>query len=136
MPQRNRTIDDSGVRLAGSLFDVAPITGTGVTTAQAIAVTGPLTEFLESLPYYLDERGTLAYRSGSLALHHPPELRYGPGHPQAGELIFASGENAAYVIKHGGAPMPFIDLDTVSPHALAQLLTILTEAQAAMLNAT
>ena len=118
MPARNRSIDDSGVRLDGSLFDFTPITGTGVTTAQA------------------DERGTLAYRSGSLALTHTPELRYGPGHPQAGELIFASGEHAAYVTKHGGAPMPFIDLDTVSPHALTQLLTILTEAQAAMLNAT
>ena len=136
MPARNRTVDDSGVRLDGSLFDFAAVTGTGVTTAQAIAVAAALTEFLESLPYYLDERGTLAYRSGSLALHHTPELRYGPDHPQAGELIFASGENAAYVTKHGGAPMPFIDLDTVSPHALAQLLTILTEAQAAMLNAT
>lgn len=136
MPARNRSIDDSGVRLDGSLFDFTPITGTGVTPAQAIAVAGPLTEFLNSLPYYLDERGTLAYRSGSTALHHTPELRYGPDHPQAGELIFASGEHAAYVTKHGGAPMPFIDLDTVSPHALTQLLTILTEAQAAMLNAT
>lgn len=136
MPQRNRTIDDSGVRLDGSLFDFTPITGTGLTSAQAIALAGPLTEFLNSLPYYLDERGTLAYRSGPIALHHTPELRYGPDHPQAGELIFASGEHAAYVTKHGGAPMPFIDLDTVSPHALTQLLTILNEVQAAMLNAT
>lgn len=136
MPQRNRTIDDSGVRLDGSLFDFTPITGTGLTSAQAIALAGPLTEFLNSLPYYLDERGTLAYRSGPIAMHHTPELRYGPDHPQAGELIFASGEHAAYVTKHGGAPMPFIDLDTVSPHALTQLLTILNEMQAAMLNAT
>ena len=136
MPARNRSIDDSGVRLDGSLFDFTPITGTGVTAAQAIAIAGPLTEFLNSLPYYLDERGTLAYRSGSIALHHTPELRYGPDHPQAGELIFASGEHAAYVTKHGGAPMPFIDLDTVSPHALTQLLTILNEVQMAMLNAT
>ena len=136
MPQRNRTIDDSGVRLDGSLFDFAPITGTGVTTAQAIAVAGPLTEFLESLPYYLDERGTLAYRSGSLALHHTPELRYGPDHPQAGELIFASGENAAYVTKHGGAPMPFIDMDTIPPYALEKLLGALYEIRNAVLNAT
>lgn len=136
MPQRNRSIDDSGVRLDGSLFDFTPITGTGLTSAQAIALAGPLTEFLNSLPYYLDERGTLAYRSGPIALHHTPELRYGPDHPQAGELIFASGEHAAYVTKHGGAPMPFIDLDTVSPHALTQLLTILNEMQTAMLNAT
>ena len=136
MPQRNRTIDDSGVRLDGSLFDFAPITGTGVTTAQAIAVAGPLTEFLESLPYYLDERGTLAYRSGSLALHHTPELRYGPDHPQAGELIFASGENAAYVTKHGGAPMPFIDMDNIPPHTLQMWLNFLYGIRDAVLNAT
>ena len=136
MPARNRTVDDSGVRLDGSLFDFAPITGTGVSSAQAIAVAAPLTELLASLPYYLDERGTLAYRGPSIAMQHTPELRYAPGHPQEGELIFASGEYAAYVTKHGGAPMPFIDLDTVAPHALGQLLTILTEAQTAMLNAT
>ena len=135
MPQRNRTIDDSGVRLNGNLFDFTPVTGTGVTPTQAIAVTGPLTEFLDSLPYYLDEHGTLAYRVPSSALNHEPELRYGPDHPLAGQLIFASSDGA-YVTKHGGAPMPFIDMDTMSPYAVQQLLVLLNAAQNAMLNAT
>ena len=79
--------------------------------------------------------GTLAYRGPSSAMNHEPVLRYGPNHPLAGELIFASSDGA-YVTKHGGAPMPFIDMDTMSPYAVQQLLVILNAAQNAMLNAT
>jgi len=136
MPDRNRTIDDSGIRLGGNLLELAPITGTGVAPEDALAISGPLAAFLNSLPYYLDEQGHLAYKSNTTTLTHTPILRYGPTHPLAGELITALFNDGAYAVQYGGAPMPFIDLDMIGPVALRMLLKILTEIAEVQASAT
>ena len=135
MPQ-NRTITDSGVQLSGNLFSFPPIVGTGVTPAQAAAMAAPLLAFLASLPYYLDEHGVIAYRTNTLALSHEPELTYGPGHPLAGQPIVAGYSDGDYITRFGGAPMPFIDMDTIPPYALQQWLNYLYGIRDAILNAT
>lgn len=136
MPERNRTIGDSGIRLGGNLLDLPPITGTGVSSEDAVAIAGPLVAFIQSLPYYLDEQGQLSYKSNTIALNHTPELEYGPGHPLAGEPITALYNDGAYAMQYGGAPMPFIDMDLISPVALKQLLTILNEIATVQASAT
>lgn len=125
--QRNRTIDDSGVRLDGDMWDFPPITGTGVTIAQAAALAAPLQMWLSQLPYQLDAQGKIDYRSNTLALSHEPILRYGPGHPLEGELIRALYSDGAYVQKFGGAPMPFIDFDSFPPYTLEMLLRLMNQ---------
>jgi len=132
---RNRTIDDHGVVLNSTLFPFTAIVGTGVTPAQAAALAAPIAEFLGALPYYLDEHDRIAYRTNSLALTHAPELVYAAGHPLAGQPIVADLNGGDYQTKHGGAPMPFIDMDTIDPHALKNLLVILRDMQVAILNA-
>lgn len=127
MPDRNRTIDDSGVRLGGDLLDIPPITGTGVSEEDALAIAAPLIAWLDSLPYYLDEQNQLAYKSATTTLNHLPTLVYGPNHPDSGDPIWAQFNDGAYATMHGGAPMPFIDMDMISPVALRQLLIILTQ---------
>lgn len=136
MPYVNRTITDSGVQLDGNLFSPGIITGTGVTPAQAIALAAPLVAWLESIPYTLDERGVLSYRSGSVALTHAPELLYAPGHPKAGQPIFADYLDGDIITRYSGAPMPFLDFDTIDPHALKNLLNVLRSVRDAILNAT
>lgn len=133
---KNRTISDSGVQLGGNLFAQIPVTGTGVTPAQATALAAPLLQFLNSLPATLDERGVLAYRTNTLALSHVPQLTYGPNHPNAGQLIFAGYSDGDYITRFGGAPMPFIDMDTIPPHALQMWLGFLHGVRDAILNAT
>jgi len=136
MPERNRTIDDSGIRLDGHLIDFPAITGTGVNAGQAAALAGPLVAFLNMLPYYLDSTGALAYKSNTTTLTHTPELTYGPNHPLAGQPITALFSDGAYPIQFGNAPMPFIDMDMFPPHTLRQLLVILTDIRDTILNAT
>lgn len=132
---RNRTIDDHGVQLSGELFDFPDIVGTGVTPAQAAALAAPLTAFLASIPYYLDEQNKLAYRTNTVALAHAPELVYAPHHPLAGQPIVADLDGGDYMTKHGGAPMPFIDMDLIDPESLRKLLIVLQAMQANVLNA-
>lgn len=121
---RNRTIDDSGVRLDGDLWDIPPITGTGVTPEQAAELVAPLMMFLDQIPYRLDAHGKIDYQSNTLALSHAAQLTYGPPHPLAGQTIEALYSDGAYIQKFGGAPMPYIDFDTISPYALEQLLRV------------
>lgn len=122
---RNRTIDDSGVRLNGDMWDIPPITGTGVTPAQAAALAGPLALWLQQLPYQLDEHGRIDYRSNTLALSHKAQLTYGPPHPLAGQTIEALYSDGSYIQRFGGAPMPFIDFDQFPPHTLEMMLRLL-----------
>jgi len=136
MPFNNRTITDSGVRLDGNLLDLAAPSGTGVTPAQAAALAGPLLDFLTMIPYELDEQGRIAYRTNTLALNHTPVLTYAPGHPLAGQPIVAGFSDGDYITRFGGAPMPFIDFDTISPFALEKLLGALYEIRDAIVNAT
>lgn len=136
MPERNRTIDDSGIRLDGNLLDFPQITGTSVTPEQAAALAGPLQALLDMIPYQLDERGTLDYRSNTIALNHTPVLRYGEGHPLEGELITALWSDGAYATRFGNAPMPFIDMDMIPPHTLTQFLRVLTDIRNVIVNAT
>ncbi len=133
---QNRTISDSGVQLGSTMFAQAPIAGTGVTPAQALAMAAPVMQFLASLPFYLDERGVLGYRTNTLALSHEPELVYGPGHPNAGQPILAGFSDGDYITRFGGAPMPFIDMDTIPPHALQMWLNYLYGIRDTILNAT
>ena len=133
---RNRTIDDSGVRLDGDMWDIPPITGTGVTPEQAAELAAPLQLWLAQLPHKLDAHGKLEYASNTLALSHMPQLRYGPGHPLEGELIWARYSDGAYVQRFGGAPMPFIDFDSIHPHTLEMLLRLLTSITATIASAT
>lgn len=122
---RNRTIDDSGVRLDGNMWDLPPITGTGVSNVQAAALAQPLLYWLQQLPYQLDEHGKIDYRSNTIALSHAPALTYGPGHPLVGQPIEALYSDGAYVQRYGGAPMPFIDFDSIPPYTLEMLLVLL-----------
>ena len=133
---QNRTISDSGVQLGGTMFQPVPVTGTGVTTTQAAALAAPIMQFLASLPFTLDERGVLAYRTNTLALSHEPALTYGPGHPLEGQLIFAGYSDGDYITRFGGAPMPFIDMDNIPPHTLQMWLNFLYGIRNAVLNAT
>lgn len=133
---RNRTIDDSGVRLSGDLWDIPPITGTGVTPAQAAELAGPLTLWLQQLPYQLDEHGRIDYRSNTIALSHAAALVYGPGHPLEGQPAEAMYSDGAYVQRFGGAPMPFIDFDQWPPHTLEMMLRLLKTIQETLVNAT
>jgi hypothetical protein len=133
---RNRTIDDAGVRLDGKLWDIPPITGTGVSPTQAAAIAGPLALWIAQLPYQLDERGRLDYRSNTISLSHKAELTYGPGHPLAGQTIEALYSDGSYINRFGGAPMPYIDFDNMPPYTLELLLGLLTDIRNAMLNAT
>jgi hypothetical protein len=133
---QNRTINDSGVQLENLPHDLAPITGTGVTPAQAAALAAPLTAFIASLPYELDERGILAYRTNTLALSHPAYLTYGPGHPLAGQPINAGWNDGDYITKHGGAPMPFIDMDRMPVDVLNKLLKTLQNMAVTVASAT
>lgn len=135
MTLRNRTIDNTGVRMDGSLLDLDPITGSGVTVEQAAAVAAPLAGFLASLPYYLDDQGKLAYKSATIAINHEPVLTYGPNHPLAGQVAAALYTDGAYATMRGGAPMPFFDMDMISPYALEQLLKVLNEILAVQVNA-
>lgn len=132
----NRTINDSGVRLAGDLFSFPAITGSGVSPAQALALATPVIQLLNIIPYTLDEHGVIGYRTNTLALSHQPELTYGPGHPQAGQAIFAGYSDGDYHTRFGGVPMPFIDMDTIPPHALQQFLNLIQGVRDAILNAT
>lgn len=132
----NRTIQDSGVQLENLPHDLPAITGTGVTPAQAAALAAPITAFLASLPYELDERGILAYRTNTLALSHPAYLTYGPGHPLAGQPINAGWNDGDYITQHGGAPMPFIDLDRMPPDVLNKLLKIFQNLAVTVASAT
>lgn len=136
MSDRNRTINDSGVRLDGNLLALAAPTGTGVTPAQAADAAQPLLDFLAMIPYDLDEFGKIAYRTNTLTLDHAPELTYAPGHPLAGQPILADYSGGDYITRFGGAPMPFIDFDTIPPYALEKLLGALHEVRDAILNAT
>jgi len=136
MPERNRTIGDSGIRLGGNLLEMPPIVGTGVSAPNAIAVAAPLVAFIASLPYYLDTEGQLAYKSNTTTLTHLPILRYGANHPLAGELIEALFNDGAYALQYGGAPMPFIDMDMIGPVALKSLLKVLTEIAEIQASAT
>lgn len=136
MADRNRTIHDSGIRLDGDLLDVVTPTGTGVTPAQAAAMAQPLLDYLAMIPYELDEAGEIAYRTPTMTLTHAPELTYAPGHPLAGQPILADFNGGDYITRHGGAPMPFIDMDMISPHALKIMLQHLYKLRDAMLNAT
>lgn len=136
MPERNRTIADSGIRLGGNLLEIPPITGTGITAATAITLASPLVNFIGSLPYYLDAENQLAYKSNTTTLAHTPILRYGPTHPRAGQLIRAQFNDGAYALQYGGAPMPFIDMDMIGPVALKSLLKVLTEIAETQASAT
>lgn len=136
MNDRNRTILDSGVQLSGDFPVVAPITGTGVTPAQAIALAAPIINFLASIPYELDEFGMIAYRTNTLAMNHLPELTYAANHPLAGQLILADLSGGDYATRHGGAPMPFIDMDMLSGHSLQVFLRLMYAQRDAILNAT
>ena len=120
----NRTINDSGVRLAGDLFSFPAINDSGVI------------QLLNIIPYTLDEHGVIGYRTNTLALSHQPELTYGPGHPLAGQAIFAGYSDGDYHTRFGGVPMPFIDMDTIPPHALQQFLNLIQGIRDAILNAT
>lgn len=133
---QNRTTTDSGVRLDGNLLDLAVPSGLGVNSTQAVGVAGPLIKFLNSLPYTLDEGGEIAYRTNTLALTHASELRFADGHPKAGEPIAAEFSGGDYITRFGGAPMPFIDMDTIPPYALKQMLGALYEVRDAMINAS
>ena len=132
----NRTINDSGVQLENLPHDLPPIVSTGVSLAQAAALAAPITAFLASLPYELDERGVLAYRTNTLALSHPAYLRYGPGHPLAGQPINAGWNDGDYITQHGGAPMPFIDMDRIPADMLNKLLKILQNMAVTIASAT
>ena len=133
---RNRTIDDSGVRLDGDLWDIPPITGTGVTPEQAAELVAPLLMWLDQIPYRLDAHGKIDYQSNTLALSHAAQLTYGPGHPLEGQTIEALYSDGAYIIRFGGAPMPFIDFDTIPPYALEQLLRVMRGLAETIANAT
>ena len=133
---QNRTISDSGVRLGGDLHNFPVITGSGVSPAQALALAAPLIQFLNSIPYTLDEHGSIAYRTNTLALSHQPELTYGPTHPKAGQPIFAGYSDGDYITRFGGAPMPFIDMDHIPPAALQMFLIYLAGIRDTILNAT
>lgn len=135
MAIRNRTIDSTGVQLSGELLNLDPITGTGVDATQAAAIAAPLKGWLDSLPYYLDEQGKIAYKSASIAINHPPVLTYAEGHPLAGQVAKALYDDGAYITMRGGAPMPFIDMDMISPYALEQLLKVLNEILEVQVNA-
>jgi hypothetical protein len=136
MPDRNRTITDSGVRLSGNLLEIPPIEDLGVTPEDALAIAAPLIAFIDSLPYYLDEQNQLAYKSSTIAINHTPILEYGPGHPDEGDPIMAKFNDGAYATRYGGAPMPFIDMDMIGPVALKQLLIVLNEIAAVQASAT
>lgn len=136
MPWENRTIGDSGVVLDGSLFNFAPIVGTGVTPAQAAALAQPVQDFLDLLPYTLDEHNQLAYREHTIALHHAPELVYASYHPLAGQPIVADWNGGDRAIRYQGAPMPFIDMDFIDAHSLRNMLIMLYSVRDALLNAT
>lgn len=137
MVDRNRTIDNTGVRLDGTLLDLDVPTGLSVTTAQATGVSAPLKTFIDSLPYYLDEQGKLAYKSATIAINHSPvKLKYKAPHPLAGSPIVAQYNDGAYATMRGGAPMPFIDLDMIGPTALEKFLGVLNEIYEAQVSAT
>lgn len=136
MPFNNRTITDSGVRLDGNLLALQAPAGTGVTPLQAVEMAQPLLDFLAMIPYELDEHGRIAYRTNTLAITHTPVLTYADGHPLAGQPIVAKFSDGDYITRFGGAPMPFIDFDTIPPYALEKLLGALHEVRDAMLNAT
>ena len=134
---RNRTTTDSGVRLDGNFQDVIVPQGLGISPAQAVGAAAPLINFLNSLPYTLDETGeAIGYRTNTLALTHESELRFAPGHPNAGERVMAQFSGGDYVTRFGGAPMPFLDLDVIDPFALLQVLKILYAIRDAQINAT
>lgn len=136
MADQNRTLSDSGVQLAGNLPIVAAIVGTGVTPAAAILLAAPITDFLACIPYELDEFGEIAYRGNTNSLSHAPELTYAVGHPLAGQPIDADLSGGDYALRFGGAPMPFLDMDTISPFALKQWLKLMYAQRDAILNAT
>lgn len=136
MAKRNRTIDNTGVLMSGNLVDIDAVTGTGVTPVQAAAVAQPLKDWLDSLPYYLDDQGVLAYKSATTSLSHTPALRYAPPHPLAGQLIEALYTDGAYATMRGGAPMPFIDFDMIGPHALQQFLLVMNQILTTQASAT
>ena len=136
MADRNRTIHDSGIRLDGNLLDIVTPTATGVTPPQAGALAQPLLDYLACIPYELDEQGEIAYRTPTMTLTHTPELTYAANHPLAGQPILADFNGGDYITRHGGAPMPFIDMDMIPPHALKVFLQHLYEIRDAILNAT
>jgi hypothetical protein len=132
----NRTLSDSGVRMSGDILNLAPITGTGVSSPQAAALAAPLIAWMQSLPYALDEHGKIGYKLPTIALNHAPILEYGAGHPNEGQPIVAEWNDGAYATLHGGAPMPFSDLDMIPPYALEVLLKVLTEISVNIASAT
>lgn len=136
MSKQNRTINDSGVRLDGNLLDLAPPAGTGVTPAQAAALAQPILDFLAMIPFDLDEHGKLAYRTATNTMTHTPVLLYAAGHPLAGQPILADFSGGDYITRFGGAPMPFVDFDTIPPYALEKILGAVHEIRNAVLNAT
>jgi hypothetical protein len=136
MEFRNRTLEDSGVRLDGLPIEFVSATGTGITPTQAAAAAAPVLQFLSMFPYVLDEQGHIDYRTNTLALNHTPQLRYGPTHPKAGQLIEAGWNDGAYITRTNGAPMPFIDMDMWPPHTLEKVLAILTALAAAVASTT
>jgi hypothetical protein len=137
---RNRTSLPGNTDLSGKLYDNDPITGTGVTPEQAAEIAMPLDVFLRSIPYEVDARGNLAYKTSVPALTHAPELTYADNHPdpslagQPAEAMYQARQS--YMVRHGGAPMPFIDMDGIQPEMLAKLLTILTNIRDQQMNAT
>lgn len=136
MTKINRTTTDSGVRLDGDLLDLVAPTGTGVTSAQALALAGPLDTFLALIPYELDEYGKIGYRTATNALTHTPAMVYADGHPLAGQPAVADRSGGDYHTRFGGAPMPFIDFDMIPPFALEKMLGALNEIRAAIVSAT
>lgn len=136
MAFQNRTVNDSGVNLGGLPVALAPITGTGVTPAQAASLAAPVLAMLAQFPYELDERGMLAYRTGTIALTHPAWLTYGPDHPLAGQPIQADWNNGDTITRHGGAPMPFIDMDRMPADVLNKLLKMLQQMAVNIASAT
>ena len=128
---RNRTAFETGVIINGQVFSGTPITGTGVTNAQAMALAAPILALLQQIPYDLDAEGRLAYLPSKRALTHTPELVYGAGAVDAnGNSLEGQPAEDAYlggdfITKYFGAPMPFIDMDRIHPQTLEQLLIIL-----------
>jgi hypothetical protein len=135
MGEINRSLTDTGVMLSGQIFAAAPIVGTGVTPAQAVAMAAPILAFLATIPYTLDEHGRIAYRMADTHMNHLPELRFAAPHPRAGELIWASYEGD-YHTMHGGAAMPWVDLDYIPPHALEIMLKVMTTMATTVASAT
>lgn len=137
---RNRTSIPGGTNIGGELFPVVPITGTGITPAQAAAAAAPIEALLSIIPYELDHTGRLDYRKAPRAMTHAPELTYAndPRVPPAlrGQTIDQGLYEAAYIAQYGGAPMPYLDLDSIHPTALEHIIGILNSIRTAVATAT